>query len=69
MSLSKDLTIVIPCKNEGLIVKKTLELINLQTNIKGVNVIVADSSTDDGFTQKCILNSFRSNINVKIVKG
>jgi glycosyltransferase involved in cell wall biosynthesis len=69
MSLSKDLTIVIPCKNEGLIIKRTLELINLQSNIKGVNVMVADSSTDDGFTQKCILTSFHNNINVKIVKG
>jgi glycosyltransferase involved in cell wall biosynthesis len=69
MSLSKYLTIVIPCKNEGLIIKKTLGLLNLQNNIKGVNVMVADSSTDDGFTQKCIFNSFRSNINVKIVKG
>jgi hypothetical protein len=32
-------------------------------------VIVADSSTDDGFTQECILNSFNNNINVKIIKG
>ena len=69
MSLSKDLTIVIPCKNEGLIIKKTLELINLQTNIKNVNVMVADSSTDNGFTQNCILHSFNNNINVKIFKG
>jgi len=69
MSLSKDLTIVIPCKNEGLIIKKTLELLNLQNNIKGVNVIVADCSTDNGFTQKCILNSSHTNINVKMVKG
>jgi len=69
MSLSKDLTIVIPCKNEGLIIKKTLGLLNLQKNIKGVNVMVADSSTDNGFTQKCILNSSNPNINVKIIKG
>jgi glycosyltransferase involved in cell wall biosynthesis len=69
MSLSKDLTIVIPCKNEGLIIKKTLGLLNLQNNIKGVNVMVADSSTDNGFTQNCILHSSHNNINVKIVKG
>ena len=69
MSLSKDLTIVIPCKNEGLIIKKTLGLLNLQHNIKGVSVMIADSSTDDGFTQKCILGSYHTNINVKIVKG
>ena len=69
MNLSKDLTIVIPCKNEGLIIKKTLELLNLQTKIKDVEVIVADSSDDDGFTQSCILKSFSNHINVKIVKG
>ena len=69
MNLSKDLTIVIPCKNEGLIIKKTLTLLNQQTKIKGVDVIVADSSDDDGFTQNCILKSFSNHINVKIVKG
>lgn len=69
MSLSKDLTIVIPCKNEGLIIKKTLGLLNLQNNIKGVNVIVADSSTDEGITKSCILSYTKTNINVKMVKG
>ena len=39
MNLSKDLTIVIPCKNEGLIIKKTLTLLNQQTKIKGVDVV------------------------------
>jgi glycosyltransferase involved in cell wall biosynthesis len=69
MSLSKDLTIVIPCKNEGLIIKKTLGFLNLQNDIKGVNVMVADSSTDNGLTQNCILNSSNNNIKVKIIKG
>jgi glycosyltransferase involved in cell wall biosynthesis len=42
MSLSKKLTIVIPCKNEGLTIKKTLELLNHQSDIENVSVIVAD---------------------------
>lgn len=47
MRLSDQLTIVIPCKNEGDIVDLTLSLINQQSSINGVRVVVADSSTDD----------------------
>jgi glycosyltransferase involved in cell wall biosynthesis len=49
MNLSDLLTIVIPCKNEKEIISKTLDLLNHQTNIRGVQVIVCDSS-DDGYT-------------------
>mgnify|MGYP000630655746 FL=1 len=49
MNLSDLLTIVIPCKNEKDIISKTLDLLNHQTNIRGVQVIVCDSS-DDGYT-------------------
>jgi len=49
MNLSDLLTIVIPCKNEKEIISKTLDLLNHQTNIRGVKVIVCDSS-DDGYT-------------------
>jgi len=47
MRLSDQLTIVIPCKNEGDIVDLTLSLLNHQSSINNVKVIVADSSTDD----------------------
>lgn len=56
MNLSKEITIVVPCKNEGLVIRKTLELIDLLEDIKNVNVIVADCSDDDLFTKKCILS-------------
>ena len=69
MSLSKDLTIVIPCKNEGTIIMRALGFINHQNNIKNINVIVADSSNDNGYTQKCIHHSNNLNIKIKIVKG
>ena len=49
MNLSDLLTIVIPCKNEKEIISKTLDLLNHQKNIRGVQVIVCDSS-DDGYT-------------------
>ena len=44
----KDLiTIVIPCKNEKDVILKTLDLLNYQTDIHGVKVIVCDASDDD----------------------
>ena len=46
MDINKLLTIVIPCKNEKDIVLKTLDLINYQLDIKGVQVIVCDASDD-----------------------
>jgi glycosyltransferase involved in cell wall biosynthesis len=49
MELSKLITIVIPCKNEGEVINQVLTLLNLQKGIKDVKVIIADSS-DDGTT-------------------
>lgn len=47
MELYKQLTIVIPCKNESKTIDTTLTLLNFQNNIENVNVIVADSSDDE----------------------
>ena len=47
MQLSKFLTIIIPCKNESNIINITLTLLNFQTDIENVNVIIADSSDDN----------------------
>ena len=46
MRLDKLVTVVIPCKNEKGIIKKTLDLLNHQLDILGVKVIVCDSSND-----------------------
>ena len=46
MELNKYITIVIPCKNEGDIILKTLDLLNYQSGINGVKVIVCDASND-----------------------
>ena len=46
MDLSNYLTIIIPCKNEKHIIQKTLDLLNYQRGIKGVQVIVCDASND-----------------------
>jgi len=47
------LTIVIPCKNEKNIILKTLDLLNYQTDIFSVKVIVCDIS-DDTITNKLL---------------
>jgi glycosyltransferase involved in cell wall biosynthesis len=54
MTLKDKLTVVIPCKNEKNVILKTLDLLNYQTNIEGLDVIVCDNS-DDGFTKRELL--------------
>ena len=46
IKLSDQLTIVIPCKNEKNTILKTLDLLNYQSGINGVKVIVCDASND-----------------------
>jgi glycosyltransferase involved in cell wall biosynthesis len=67
MELSKLLTIVIPCKNEGITINQTLTLLNFQNGINGVKVIVADSS-DDGTTYH-LENRNRDYFNLDIIQG
>jgi len=69
MYLEQLLTIVIPCKNEGVTIKKTLSLLNQQYQIKGVDVIVADSSDDQGFTKSVIESEMNKSINLIRVGG
>ena len=68
MSLNNLLTIVIPCKNEREVISKTLDLLNYQTNIRGVKVIVCDSSDDD-YTKLFLFNKPEYNFELKITDG
>ena len=68
MSLNNLLTIVIPCKNEREVISKTLDLLNYQTNIRGVKVIVCDSSDDD-YTKLLLFNKPEYNFELKITDG
>lgn len=67
MNLSKSLTIVIPCKNEKLIIDKTLTLLNYQSGIEDVKVIVADSSDDE--TSYMLETRNKDYFNLEIIKG
>ena len=60
MELNKFLTIVIPCKNEKDIIQKTLDLLNYQSDIWGVKVVICDSS-DDGITKFDIIERLEIN--------
>ena len=60
MDLSKQVTIVIPCKNEKDIIQKTLDLLNYQSDIWGIKVVVCDSS-DDGITKFDIIERLEIN--------
>ena len=67
MDLQTQLTIVIPCKNEGAIISKTLDLLNYQTGIQNVLVIISDIS-DDGTKEK-LQNRTRDKFNLQIIDG
>lgn len=60
MNLNDKVTIVIPCKNEKDIIQKTLDLLNYQSDIWGVKVVVCDSS-DDGITKFDIIERLEIN--------
>lgn len=68
MELKDLLTIVIPCKNEGKTILKTLDLLGYQEKIEGVCVVVCDSS-DDSLTRKSILERKNDPFNLKIING
>jgi glycosyltransferase involved in cell wall biosynthesis len=47
MEVRNLITVVIPCKNEHLIIQKTLDLLNYQIGIDGTKIIVCDISDDN----------------------
>ena len=69
LKIKNVLTIVIPCKNEGLIIKKTLNLLNKQIGIEGTKIIVADVSNDKWFTFNCIESECAKNTMIEIIQG
>ena len=73
MKLNELVTIVIPCKNEKRIIEKTLDLLNYQSDILNVKVVVCDSS-NDGVTKPYLLDrleydSARDRFDLHIMEG
>lgn len=69
--LSKQLTIVIPCKNENVNIYDCLSFIYKQKFIEGVLVIIADSSDNKeslDWLYRCITD-FSDKLRIKIIDG
>jgi glycosyltransferase involved in cell wall biosynthesis len=69
--LNKELTIVIPCKNEGINIYECIGLIHKQKLIEGVRVIIADCSDDTeslNWLYRCIAD-FSDKLIIKIIDG
>lgn len=65
--MENQLTIVIPCKNEELLIRNTLLILDNQMNIKNTRVIIADCSTDN--TRQIIKETYFRNIIPEIIDG
>jgi len=70
MIFDKLLTVVIPCKNEGMTLVKTLRSLDKSYGIYNkLRVIIADVSDDNGYTERCINEDKFNNIGVEMVRG
>jgi glycosyltransferase involved in cell wall biosynthesis len=70
-SLSKRLTIVIPSKNEGIVLYNCIQYISRQNHIDGVRVIIADVSDDNDsiiWIKKAQLE-FKHLLKITVIKG
>lgn len=71
MNLKDKVTIVIPCKNEEKYIERTIISIVKQTNIRGVQVIIADANSTDR-TREIIKKStetFKDILNITLIDG
>jgi glycosyltransferase involved in cell wall biosynthesis len=70
-SLSKKLTIVIPSKNEGVVLYNCIQYISRQYHIDGVRVIIADVSDDNDSILwiKRIQVDFKHVLKIVVIKG
>ena len=70
-SLHKQLTIIIPSKNEGVILYNCIQYLLRQNHISGVRLIIADSSDDMDSKQwiEKILVDFKHTLRIEVIKG
>jgi glycosyltransferase involved in cell wall biosynthesis len=65
MTLSKKITIVVPCKNEESYIHHLLESLR-QQNIGSTKIIIADCSTD---STRQVINNNKGVLNIEIIEG
>jgi glycosyltransferase involved in cell wall biosynthesis len=70
-SLRKRLTIVIPSKNEGIILYNCIQYISRQKHISGVRLIIADISDDNDslIWIKRLQVDFKHILDIEVIKG
>ena len=66
--MEKELTIVIPCKNEEEYIGRLLEEISLQ-RVGSTEIILADANSTDGTVEEATKTSFHLGLNLKIAPG
>lgn len=65
--MKKELTLVIPCKNEEGYIGFLLSDIYKQRGIEGVRIIIADAQSTDSTIE--IIKKFNKKLNIEIIKG
>jgi len=70
-SLNKKLTIIIPSKNEGIVLYNCIQYLSRQNHISGVRLIIADISDDNESLLwiKKIQTDFKHILKVEVIKG
>jgi glycosyltransferase involved in cell wall biosynthesis len=69
--IARQLTIVIPCKNEADYLPAMLQLVAGQAGIKGTRIIIADAQSTDGtrvFIQQAII-SYAEILKIEMIEG
>ena len=64
-------TIVIPCKNEGIVIENCIDFISKQVDINDTRIIIADSSTQE-YSRNIVLHlpkKYKNILNIEIVEG
>lgn len=66
--LMKELTIIVPCKNEQNYIHHLIDALNRQTGIKETRIIIADASTDN--TRQVIQEAkTKTGLNIDVIEG
>jgi len=63
------LTIIIPCKNEGSYIKRTLRSISKQIGIKDTKIIIADANSTDDTLLKIDAARLLYGLNIEVIEG
>ena len=63
------LTIIIPCKNEGSYIRKTLHSISKQIGIGKTKIIIADANSNDNTLFEIESAKFYYDLNIEVIEG